>query len=45
MLASPIWLTIEKPPNYFNFGVSLVLGVLLLVLALLTSPSPRGPRH
>lgn len=22
-LASPIWLTIEKPPNYFNFAISL----------------------
>ena len=38
MLASPIWLTIQKPPNYFNFGVSLVLGVLLLVFALLSGP-------
>lgn len=33
LLASPIWLTFEKPPNYFNFGISLLLGILLLVLA------------
>lgn len=37
LLASPIWLTMGKPPNYFNFGVSLVLGVLLLVLGQLTA--------
>jgi len=43
MLASPIWLTTEKPPHYLNFGVSLVLGVLLLVLALLSGPSPTKP--
>jgi hypothetical protein len=36
ILASPMWITIEKPPNYFTFGVSLVLGVLLLVLGQLT---------
>jgi hypothetical protein len=33
LLASPIWLTFEKPPNYTNFGISLLLGILLLVLA------------
>jgi hypothetical protein len=22
MLASPIWLTFEKPPNYLNFAIS-----------------------
>jgi hypothetical protein len=32
LLASPIWLTFEKPPNYLNFGISLLLGILLLVL-------------
>jgi len=41
LLASPIWLTFSKPPNYFNFGVSSVLGVVLLVLAL--SVPPRNP--
>jgi len=40
LLASPIWLTIEKPPHYLNFGVSLALGILLLVLGLFTPPSP-----
>ena len=40
MLASPIWLTMGKPPNYFNFAISLILGVLLLVLGLLSGPSP-----
>ena len=40
LLASPIWLATEKPPNYLNFGVSLVLGILLLVLGLLAFPSP-----
>ena len=44
LLASPIWLTFSKPPNYFNFGVSLVLGVVLLVLALF-SDSSRNPRR
>jgi hypothetical protein len=33
MLASPIWLTMADPPNYPNFGISLVLGILLLILA------------
>ncbi len=37
MLASPIWLTIEKPPNYLNFAISLLLGILLMVLARLTT--------
>jgi len=43
MLASPIWLTMGKPPNYFNFAISLILGVLLLVLGLLSGPSPTKP--
>jgi len=43
MLASPIWLTMGKPPNYFNFAISLILGVLLLVLGLLTGQSPIKP--
>lgn len=33
LLASPMWLTMERPPNYFTFGVSALLGILLLVLA------------
>ena len=39
MLASPIWLTFANPPNYFNFGISLLLGVLLFVLGRLSSNS------
>jgi len=42
LLASPIWLTIEKPPNYFNFGISLLLGILLLVLSRLSPASKTG---
>jgi multisubunit Na+/H+ antiporter MnhE subunit len=33
MLASPLWLTLQEQPSYFNFGISLVLGICLLVLA------------
>ncbi len=36
MLASPMWITLEKPPNYFTFALSLLLGILLLVLGQLT---------
>jgi len=32
MLASPMWLTMPERPNYFTFGVALLLGILLLVL-------------
>jgi hypothetical protein len=45
LLASPIWLTIEKPPNYFNFAISLLLGILLLILGLLSSKPPTRPRR
>ena len=38
MLFSPIWLTMQAPPSYLNFGVSLVLGILLLILASRTNP-------
>ncbi len=44
-LASPIWLTFEKPPNYLNFAISLLLGILLIVLGLLSGPSPTRPRR
>jgi hypothetical protein len=37
LLASPIWLTMGKPPNYFNFAISLLLGILLMVLARLNT--------
>jgi hypothetical protein len=33
LLASPIWITMQEPSNYFNFALSLVLGILLLILA------------
>ena len=38
MLASPFWLTLEDPPNYFAFGISLSLGILVNVLALSFEP-------
>jgi hypothetical protein len=38
MLFSPIWITMQVPPSYLNFGVSLVLGILLLILASKTNP-------
>ena len=33
VLASPMWITMEQTPNYLNFGLSLITGVLLLILA------------
>jgi hypothetical protein len=33
LLASPIWITMQDPANYLNFGISLILGILLLLLA------------
>jgi hypothetical protein len=38
MLFSPIWITMSEPPSYLNFGVSLALGILLLILASKTNP-------
>ncbi len=38
VLASPMWITMQEPPSYPNFGVSLVLGILLLILASKTTP-------
>ena len=38
LLASPLWITTQQPPNYLNFGVSLALGILLLILASKTNP-------
>jgi len=43
MLASPIWLTFEKPPNYVNFAISLLLGILLMVLSRLYPESKPHP--
>jgi hypothetical protein len=31
VLASPLWITLSSPPNYLNFALSLVLGILLLI--------------
>ena len=33
LLASPIWVTMQETPNYFNFAVTLIIGILLLILA------------
>jgi hypothetical protein len=38
LLFSPIWITMSEPRSYLNFGVSLVLGILLLFLASRTNP-------
>ena len=43
MLASPLWITMQEPPSYLNFGVSLVLGILLLILASKTNPGRLTP--
>lgn len=32
LLASPIWLTMPKPPKYLNCALSAAIGILLLVL-------------
>jgi len=45
LLASPIWLTLEKPPNYFNFAVSLLLGILLLILGRLSGKPTAASRR
>jgi hypothetical protein len=31
ILASPLWITYSEPSDYFRFGISLALGILLLV--------------
>jgi hypothetical protein len=43
LLASPMWLTIRKPPNYTNFVISLILGILFLILGLLSAKPPTKP--
>lgn len=42
ILASPLWVVLEEPPKYFTFGLSLILGILLVVLGRLSPESPRG---
>ena len=46
LLASPIWLTVSKSPNYLNCGLSAAIGILLLLLrASIPAPKPdRRPR-
>ena len=34
LIFSPLWLTLAEPRSYFNFGISFVLGILLLILGL-----------
>ncbi len=38
VFASPMWITLSEPRNYLNFGLSLVIGILLLILAYYTKP-------
>jgi hypothetical protein len=33
VLASPIWITMQETPNYVNFALSVITGILLLILA------------
>lgn len=39
VLASPLWITMQKPSSYFNFAISLAIGILLLILAWQTTPT------
>ena len=39
VLASPLWITMQQKPNYFNFALSLIIGILLLILAWQTTPT------
>ncbi len=43
IVASPLWLTMEEPPNYFTFGISISLGILLNVLGLLAPAAKAHP--
>jgi hypothetical protein len=44
MLASPLWITFTEPRDYFRFGISLALGILLVVFAQLTPESHTPDR-
>ena len=45
VVASPMWLTMERPPNYLTFGVCVGLGILLLIQSHFSAESkPRGGR-
>jgi hypothetical protein len=44
ILASPLWVTYAEPREYFNFGISLGLGILLLVYGRLMPESKADDR-
>lgn len=33
VVASPMWLTMEQPPDYVKFGIAISLGLFLLALS------------
>jgi hypothetical protein len=35
-MASPFWITLSHPPNYLNFSISVILGILLLMYSRLS---------
>lgn len=41
VVASPMWLTMEKPPDYEKFGISIGLGLALLALSYFSPPEKR----
>jgi hypothetical protein len=45
LLASPIWLTVSKPPKYLNCALSAAIGILLLVLRAGTPETNGGRRR
>ncbi len=45
LLASPIWLTMSRPPKYLNFALSAAIGILLLVLRANTPEEKPGRRR
>jgi hypothetical protein len=42
ILASPLWITYSEPSDYLRFGISLALGILLLVYSRYTPESKTG---
>jgi hypothetical protein len=43
LIFSPLWLTLAEPRNYLNFGISFVLGILLLILGFASGKPPTRP--
>lgn len=41
VVASPMWLTMEKPPDYEKFGLAIVIGLLLLALSYFSPAEKR----